>query len=102
MIRYKLKIRFNKTRSDENWLLYKAQRNIFTKLLRKTKKDYFSKLNPKLVSGNKNFWRTIKPYFSEKGNFSNKIIISEKDCIVSDDRGLSEIFNEHLSILLKL
>ena len=73
-------------------------------MLRKTKKDYFSKLNPKLVSGNKNFWRTIKPYFSEKGNFSDKIMISEKDCIVSDDRRLSKVFNEHfinIAILTK-
>ena len=44
-------------------------------------------------------YQTIKtsdePYFSDKGNFSNKIMISEKDWIVSDDRRLSEIFNEH-------
>ena len=33
--------------------------------------------------------------FSDKGNFSNKIMISEKDCIVSDDRRVSEVFNEH-------
>ena len=35
----------------------------------------------------------MKPYFSDKGNFSNKLMISEKDYIVSDDRRLSEIFN---------
>ena len=67
------------------------------------KKDYkrlFSKVNPKLVSGNENVWRTIKPYFSDKGNFSNKVMISEKDCIVSDDRRLSEIFNEHFINIL--
>ena len=101
MIRSRLKNRFHKTRPDENWLLYKTQRNLCTKLLRKTKKDYFSKLNPKLVSGNKNFWRTIKPYFSDKGNFSNEIMISEKDCIVSDNRRLSEIFNEHFINITK-
>ena len=93
MIRPRLKNCFNKTRSDENWTLYKTLRNFCTKLLRKTKKYYFSKVNPKLVSDNKNFWRTIKPYFSDKGNFSNKIMISQKNCIVSDDRRLSEIFN---------
>ena len=65
------------------------------KLLRKIKKDYFSWVNPKLVSDNKNFWRTINPYFSNKGNFSDKIIISEKACIVFDNRGLSEIFKSH-------
>ena len=38
-----LKKHSNKTRSDQNWLHYKTQRNFFTKFLRKTKKDYFSK-----------------------------------------------------------
>ena len=101
MIRSRLKNRFNKTKSDENWTLYKTQRNFCTKLLRKTKKDYFSKVNPKLVYDNKNFWRTIKPHFSDKGNFSNKIMISEKDCIVSDDGRLSEILDTHFINITK-
>ena len=37
--------------------------------VRKTKKDY---LNLKLVLGNNIFWSIIKPYFSDKDNFSNK------------------------------
>ena len=104
MIRSRLKNRFNKTRSDENWSLYKTQSNFCTKFLRttKTKKDYFSKVNPKLVSDNKNVWRNIKPYFTDKGNFSNEIVISEKNCIVSDDRRLSEIFNTHFINITKI
>ena len=43
MIRSRLKNRFNKTRSDENWSIYKTQRNFCTKLLRKTKKRLFFK-----------------------------------------------------------
>ena len=50
---------------------------------------------------NKNFWRTIKPYFSDKRNFSSKIMISEKDCIVSDDRRLSETFNGYFINITK-
>ena len=42
------------------------------------------------MSGIKNFWRTIKSYLPNKGNFSNKIIISEKDCIISKEGRLSE------------
>ena len=79
MIRSILKNRFNKTRSAENWSLQKTQRNFCTILLRKTKKDDFTKVNPKLVSDKENFWRTIKPYFPGKENFPNKIMISEKD-----------------------
>ena len=53
------------------------------------------------MSGNKNFWRTIKRYISDKGNFSNKTVISENDCIVSDDRRPSETFNEHFINITK-
>ena len=100
MIRSRLKNRFHKARSDKNWLLYKTQRNLCAKLLRRLKKA-ISKVNPKLISGNKCFRGTIKLYFSYKGKFSNKIIISEKDCIVFDDRSLSEIFNEHFINITK-
>ena len=56
MIRSRLKNHFKKTRFDENWSLYKTQTNFSLKLLRKTKKDYFSKENPtNLYSDNKNF-----------------------------------------------
>ena len=79
MIRSILKTRFNKTRSDENWSLQKTHRNFCTILLRKTKKDDFTKVNSKHVSDKKQFWRTIKPYFPGKENFSKKIMISEKD-----------------------
>ena len=70
MMKSRLKKRFNKTRSDENLSLYKTQRNFCMKLLRKTKKDYFSKVNSKLALDNKNFWRTMKPYFPDKGSVS--------------------------------
>ena len=101
MIRSRLKNRFDKTRSDENWTLYKIQRNFCAKLLRKTKKYYFWKVNPELTSDNKNFWRTIKPNFSDKGNVSNKIMITGKDGIVSYDRRLSDIFNTHFINITK-
>ena len=52
-------------------------------------------VNQNLKSDNKNFWRTFKPYFSDKGKFFNKIMISEKDCIVS------EIFNTHFINITK-
>ena len=101
MIKYGIENRFRKTRSDKNWFLYKTQRNLCTKFLKKSKKDYVSKLKPKLVSGNKKLWRTIKVYFSDKGSFSNKIKILEKDCIVSNNRRLSEIFNENFINITK-
>ena len=56
MMRSRLKNGFNKARSDENWSFYKTYRIFCAKLLRKTKQDYFSKVNPKFVLDNKTFW----------------------------------------------
>ena len=46
MHRSKLRNRANRTKSEADLLEYKKQRNLCTFLLRKAKKDYFSKLNP--------------------------------------------------------
>ena len=47
-------------------------------LLWRTKKDYFQNLNVKDLSVSKKFWKTIKPYFSNKGLNSNKILLKER------------------------
>ena len=51
-------------------------------LLWRTKKDYFQNLNVKDFSDNKKFWKTIKPYLSNKGLNSNKILLKEKGELV--------------------
>ena len=61
MVRSKLKNKYNKNRTEENWGSYKKQRNFCVNLLRKTKKDYFNDLNINNITDNKVFWKTIKP-----------------------------------------
>ena len=78
MRRSRLKNIYNKKRSYDSWDKYKKQRNFCVKLLRKTKQDYFNNIDIKSVSDTKKFWKTIKPYFSNKGLNSNKIFLSEK------------------------
>ena len=65
MIRSRLKNRFYKTRSDQ-------KTGHSTKHKERLKMIIFSKVNPKLVSDNKIFWQTIKPYFSDKKTFQTK------------------------------
>ena len=84
MTRSRLKNIYNKKRSYDNWDKYKKQRNFCMKLLRKTKQDYFNNIDIKSVSDNKKFWKTIKPYFSNKGLNSNKIFLSEKGRLIKD------------------
>ena len=47
-----------------------------------TKNHYFRNLNVKDLSDNKKFLKTIKPYFSNKGLNSNKMLPKEKGNLV--------------------
>ena len=52
-----------------------------TKLLFKSferiQKRHFNNLNVKDATENKRFWKTIKPFFTEKTKNSNNIILTE-------------------------
>ena len=63
------------------------------KLLPKTKKDYFQYLNIRHISDNRKFWKTIKPYFSNKSLNSNKFLLKEKGNLVSNEKQLATIMN---------
>ena len=45
MVRSKLKNKYNKIRTEENWDSYQKQRNFCVNLLRKTEKEYFNDLD---------------------------------------------------------
>ena len=62
-------------------------------LLRQTKKDYFQNLNIQDLSDNRKFWKTIKPYFSNKGLNLNKFLLKEKGNIVSNEKQLATIMS---------
>ena len=66
-----------------------------------TKKHYFRNLNVKDLSDNKKFWKTIKPYFSNKGLNSNKMLLKEKRELVSNEIELASIMKKFSSILQK-
>ena len=83
MHRYKFKNHFNKCRTYENWCNCKTQRNYCVTLLKKTKQQYFKNLNLNDITDNKTFWRTIKPYFNEKGSGLDKITLFGKDSVIT-------------------
>ena len=64
--RSRLKNIYNQARSPENWDNYKKQHSFCVDLLQKTKRSYFEQINIKDISDHKNFWNTIKLFFSNK------------------------------------
>ena len=70
-------------------------------LLRKKKKQYFTKLKLKGVADNKLFWKNVKSYFSDKGFNSTKITLVPKVIIITDEKQLANIMNEHFHCITK-
>ena len=97
MHRSRLKNNFNKQSSNENWDGYKKQRNFCVKLLRQTKEKYFSDINVKSISENKKFWKTIKPFFSNKGLNTNNMMLVEDNEIVREEEIIANIMNNYFT-----
>ena len=101
MIRSELKNKYLKSRSETNWNNYKFQRNFCVNLLRKTKKQYFTNLDIKILNDNKKFWSIIKPFLSDKVSSSNKLMLVENDNLVSDSTSVATIMNKHFINITK-
>ena len=94
--RSRLKNRYNKNPTDDNKIQYKKQRNECVNLRKKAIKTYFKDITDSGIVENKKFWQTIKPFITNKSGISNNnIMIIENDSLVTDDKKLATIFNDH-------
>ena len=93
MKRTRFQNHFFKYRTDENKCRYTKQRNNCVSLLRKTKTRYFSNLDEKNVTDTKAFWKTVKPFLSDKMTLRDKITLIEEIEIVSNDESKVQVLN---------
>ena len=77
MTRTRLRNKFFKGQTVENRKNYNKQRNYCVTLLRKVKKEYYDNQDEKHVTDNKTFWKTVKPFLSDKTVNSPKITLVE-------------------------
>ena len=102
MTRTRLRNRFLKNRSNRNRDLFHKQRNFCVSLLRKSKNDYFSKLNDKQITDNKRFQKTVKPFLSNKVQSSETInLTDEHDSLVTDCGKVAKELNSFFSFAVK-
>ena len=88
---------FLKDRNDASQSAYKKQRNLCVTLLRKAKKQYFSNLEPKVITDNKKFWKSVKPLFSDKITVTKIIILIENGEVLNSDTDIVDTFNVYFS-----
>ena len=88
-----LKHKYYKNGTDESKRSYKKQKNYCSRLYKKERKNYYANLDLKNVTDNKLFWKTIKPFLSDKGPKCSKITLVQDQNIISEDQQVSETLN---------
>ena len=107
MKRSRLRNKFLNTKSDIDRKAYNKQRNFCVSLIRSEKKNFFSNINTSDITDNKTFWKTVKPFFTDKIKTKSKITLIEKNIvsqegeekivsekIITEDQALAEVFNK--------
>ena len=72
MKRSELESKYVKNKTSENLRSYKKQRNFCSKLYKKERKKYYERLDLNNVTDNKKFWKTVKPFLSDKTTLFRK------------------------------
>ena len=93
MITTRLRNRFLKEPTPMNRLSYIKQRNYCVSLMRQNKKQYYGSLNVNHIMDNENFWRVVKPNFSNKILGTNRVILRDGGKIISDTEKVADTFN---------
>ena len=93
MKRSELESKFVKNKTSENLKSYKKQRNFCSKLYKKERKKYYERLDLNNVTDNKKFWKTVKPFLSDKVTTFPQITLVESDEIISNESKVANSFS---------
>ena len=69
--------------------------------VKKWKTNFFEHIDTKKISDNKTFWKTVKPFISNKCRSSENIILVKGDDTISDKGQVANIFNEFFANVVK-
>ena len=95
MKRSRLINKFNRSKNNENWEEFRKQRNLCTKIKCKAKIAHFKNLCKSPSA--KEFWKTVKPFFTDKGHCtSDDYMLEENKDLIKDDKKVSNLFNDSL------
>ena len=92
----KMKVKNEQSRND-----YRKKRNLCVAFARRTKQQYFSSLDLRLIAGNKKFWKTVIPLFSDKISHEDIISLTEDGKTITEDLQMAEIFKNYFSNVIR-
>ena len=100
--RSRLRNKFLKNPIKANDSLFKKQPNKCVLLRKKCIKNDFSKVTESGVNTNKEFWKIIKPFLTNKGfHLGNVITVTENDEVITEEKILAEKFNNHYTFIVE-
>ena len=76
-------------------LSFVKQCNYCVCFLKKSKRNHYSNFNVKDITDNKNFWKTIKPLFSDKTKSTVCITLKDNNKIVESQNEVANTFNNY-------
>ena len=92
MKRSELQTKYMKYKTNEYLRALKKQRNFCSKLYKKERKKFYSNLDMNNITNNKTFWKTVKPFLTNKGSSVSKITLIQNDKILS--KSVSDCFSD--------
>ena len=72
MKRSQLENKYISNSTVENMNKYKKHKKFCSKLYKKERKKFYSQLDIENITDNKLFWKTMKPFLSEKCTYASK------------------------------
>ena len=88
-----LENKYQKNPTEENLRNFKKHKNFTSRLARRTKKEYFSKLDIKSLTDTKQFYKHMKPFLGNANAGAEKIILIEDENVICQDKEVAETFS---------
>ena len=75
---------------------YIKNKEINVSIRKKSIRNYFNKIANENIVTNRNFWKIIKPFLTNKGHLENaEIMLIQDKKIISNENELVKVFNKH-------
>ena len=88
---------FVQNRTQENWELKRKWRNLATKERRRAIKVYWAQKSDELRRRPRDFYKTFKPFLSEKTKEETKIAIEINERIVTNQKVVTDELGDYFS-----
>ena len=97
-----LKLKFNETRSADDWEAYRSQRNRVVALRRKSIKRHFDQLCSSRAGNPREFWKSLRPLMHTRERVADDfIVLNEKERVIKEQSQVAEILNEYFANITK-